>query len=826
MVRNFLLTFSLLLVASLTFAQTTLTGKVADADSGEELIGASVQVYRNGAFVIGDATDIDGNYSLRVDPGNYDVEVSYTGYPTQKIEGVVAIADQATKVDIQMQTGTGVVIDEIVVTGYKVPLIKQDETSTGGTVTSEQIRNLPTRNINALAATTAGTSSSDEGNAITIKGSRSNATDYYIDGIRVSGNLLPESEIEQMQVITGGISAAYGDVTGGIISITTKGPSAKFSGGVEAETSKFLDPYGQSLVGANFSGPLLKKKNADGTSRSIIGFRFSGRYTYNEDNSPAATGVYVVSDEKLAELEANPIVDAFGTPAGQFVDAEDVTLQDMRPNESLRRINGTLKLDARLSDAIDVTFTGTYASGKDYFTPRSGGRGTNWMTFNSHNNPFDTFNRYRGNLRFRHRLGNNGADGEGASKNAVVSNFEYIIQGGYEYNDFERQDSRHEDRLFDYGYIGRVDKEHVPTFDINPFTGEANQIGYSENTLGYERAEINPVLANYNNNVVDFQTEDDLFAQNGQTLQSTTSIYNFHTNVGTVFNSYRKSQGTVITANVNSSFDFHPGGTDKGRHSIQVGLWYEQREQRAYSVAPRGLWQLADFNDNRHIIGIDTSVDSIGQQEVNGQMVNIYPTLIENEEGSTFYRAIREITGNTLNEYVNVDGLSPDQLSMDMFSPIELTDQGLVSFYGYDHTGARVGSDVTFDDFFTATTQTDFGNTIRAFPVAPFRPNYTAAFIQDKFTFKDIIFRVGVRVDRFDANTRVLRDPLSLYDIKDAAQFFSEAENEGQIRPNNIGDDFKVYTSGPDDNTVKAFRDGNQWYFADGNAANDGNVIF
>ncbi len=823
MVRNFLLTLSLLLVASFTFAQTSITGKISDKDTGEDMIAANIIVSKNGVFIQGETTDIDGNYSIRVDPGTYDIEVSYTGYPTQKITGVVANAGQATRVDVQLSVGTGNVMKEVVVTGYKVPLIKQDETSTGTTVTSEQIRNLPTRNINAVAAATAGASSSDEGGAVTIKGSRSNATDYYIDGIRVRGNLLPESEIEQMQVITGGIGARYGDVTGGIISITTKGPSAKFSGGVEAETSQYLDAFGHSLVGANLSGPILKRKNEDGSSSSILGFRFSGRYTYREDNRPTATGVYTVKPEVLDRLEANPIMDAFGTPSAQQVVADEVELLKTRPNESLEQFNGTLKLDARLSNAIDVSFTGTYFTGKDYFTP--GG----WTTFNTQNNPNDSYNRYRGNVRFRHRLGGSNAD---ASKSSIVSNFEYIIQAGYEYNDFLRQDSRHEDRLFDYGYIGTVEKDYVPSIGFTA-NGVAHG-GFSEVTTsgseGYElNYDINPVLAAYNNGITNFQSEDDLFAHNGQTRSNSNSIFEFHTNVGTVFNQYRKSQGTLITANVSSSFDLHPGGTDKGRHSIEVGLLYEQREQRAYSVAPRGLWQLADFNDNDHIIGVDTNIivgDSIFNTFIGPVQVDIYQTLLQNNEGSLFYRAVRDVVGVDLNTHVNVDALSPDQLDIDMFAPVELTDLGLASFYGYDHTGEIIGSDVTFDDFFTSTQVTRFGNTIRDFPVAPFRPNYTAAYVQDKFTYKDIIFRLGVRVDRYDANTKVLKDPLSLYDIKDAGQFFSEEDNANQVRPLNVGDDYKVYVNGPDDNTVKAFRNGDEWFFADGSASNGGNVIF
>ena len=349
MVRNFLLTMSFLFVASFVFAQTALSGKVIDTELNEELIGANISISKNGVFVTGASTDIDGNYKVNLDPGTYDVEASYTGFPNKKITGVLLAAGQTTTLDFAMEEG-GVLLEDVIVVGYKVPLIEVDKTTSGGVVTSEQIRNLPTRNVNAIAAQTAGLSSSDEGNAISIKGSRSNATDYYIDGIRVRGSLPQESEIEQLQVITGGISAAYGDVTGGIISITTKGPSQKFSGGIEAETSQYLDAFGQSLIGANVSGPLLK--NSKG--QSILGFRFSGRYTYQEDDNPSAVGVFRATDQTIAALNENPIVAGTELPSGQFVGADGVELISTRPFEANRRIDATAKIDARLSHAIDI----------------------------------------------------------------------------------------------------------------------------------------------------------------------------------------------------------------------------------------------------------------------------------------------------------------------------------------------------------------------------------------------------------------------------------------------------------------------------------------
>ena len=75
--------------------------------------------------------------------------------------------------------------------------------------------------------------------------------------------------------------------------------------------------------------------------------------------------------------------------------------------------------------------------------------------------------------------------------------------------------------------------------------------------------------------------------------------------------------------------------------------------------------------------------------------------------------------------------------------------------------------DGSFDDFFDVDPVTGE----RTFLVAPNRPIYAAAYLQDKFTINDMIFRLGVRIDRYDANTRVLKDPFSLYEIQTAGDF-------------------------------------------------------
>ncbi len=837
-----LLLFILLIITASVVAQTSLAGKVTDKDSGEPILFGNVVLYKNGVLITGTETDIDGNYSFsNIDPGTYDLEVSYVGYQTQRLTGIKVLAGKANKADVQMASGGGVILDEIVVTEYKVPLIEQDNTTSGGVITSEQIRSLPTRNINALAATTAGLATSDEGGAITIRGSRSDATSYFVDGVRVQGSLIPESEIEQLQVITGGVEAQYGDFTGGSVSITTKGISNKFSGGVEMETSNFLDGYNNSLLGFNLTGPLLK--NARG--ESILGFRVIGRVTDQKDDDPPAISVYRVNDDKLKELEANPIIKIGENPfvAADFTKADEVDALKAKPYEGFRRYDVFAKLDARLSRAIDISLTGAYVDSENQFTP--GG----WRVYNSHNNPFNYGQTYRGNFRFRHRLGGTGSagnsEGQTQRKSPLIQNASYTLQFGYEKTQGETYDQRHGDRFFDYGYVGKFDIEWVPTFvqQFDPATGQfyLQHTDYRQVLRGYSAGDRNPVLANYNNAMgIDFSeglngqignhlitnTGDGatdalsraaFYAPNGIISGIFTSSWNFHTNVGTVYNLYSRGDNDIYTFNANTTFDLVPGSSDRGRHSIQLGVWYEQRINRGYNVAPRGLWDIARQQANIHIQGIPENPDTVGFINIPGfENTPLLGLSFTEGDESQFYRRIREVTGQELTEFVNVDGLSPDQLSLDLFSAKELNDQQIIGYFGYDYLGNPFNG--TFEDFFTATD----AEGVRTFPVAPNRPIYSAAYIQDKFTFRDIIFRLGVRVDRYDANTKVLKDNYSLYEIMNAADYHASSGDE---RPGNIGDDYKVYLNDVG-TSVTAYRDGDQWYAANGTPVNNPASLF
>ena len=839
MVRNLLLLLMFGMCSTLVVAQTSLNGKVTEPDSDIGAISANVVLKKDGNFVSGTTTDFDGFFNFsNIDAGTYNVEVSYIGFPTQQINDVVVFGGQANNLDVKLEEGGGIDLTEIVVKEYKVPLIKQDETNSGGTLTSEQLKKLPTRNIGAIAANVAGVSTGDEGDDLYMKGSRSASTFYMVDGIRVQGGLIPESEIDQIQVVTGGIEAQYGDVTGGLINITTKGPSSKFSGSFDAETSEYLDPYRNSLVGMSLSGPILRNKE---TKESIIGFRVAGRYTYRYDDDPPAIPVYRATEDKIKELEANPVSNlgsAGKVVAGEeLLGPDDVQVLDAKPFEDVTIINGTAKLDARLSKAIDVTLTGSYAQETDRFSPgtgqragrntsgRLGGTADTWRLLNGHNNPYIYDTDYRANFRFRHRLGQQGgasSDEEKAKGGAAIQNFSYILQLGWEKNFQLIEDHRHQDNLFDYGYIGNWDYEWTPTVNTTttPDGTTTSHVDYTQTFRSYTPGDVNPVLANYNN-TSDQEDDIDIEVRNGQVSNLYDRMFEHHRNVGWVYDTYRKGENDTRTLNITGNFDLVPGGSAKsGRHNIQFGIMYEERTQRRYDVRPFEIWQTASQLANRHIIGLDTNsvlrVDTIFRG-IEAVPYNIYGTLTDEAsfEGSKFYRKVRQITGQSLNEYVNVDGLTPEQMSLDLFSAQELNDENYLEYWGYDYLGNKF--DGQFEDFFTAVDE----DNIRTFPNAPNRPIYTAAYLQDKFRYKDIIVRAGLRVERFDANTKVLKDPYSLYEIIGASDFHGD-----ESYPGNIEDDFKVYVSSDDGDEVKAYRDGDQWYRANGTPVNNGNEIF
>ncbi len=122
-------------------AQTFLTMKVTDLDTKDELVGASIKILKGAILVREAITDASGDARIPLDLGTYTVEVRHTDFKTQRIEGIVMLSRETNHVSISLTPSGPIGLAPKV--EYKIPLIRQDETSTGQTLTAEKIHPLP-----------------------------------------------------------------------------------------------------------------------------------------------------------------------------------------------------------------------------------------------------------------------------------------------------------------------------------------------------------------------------------------------------------------------------------------------------------------------------------------------------------------------------------------------------------------------------------------------------------------------------------------------------------------------------------------------------------
>lgn len=208
----------------LAMSQTTngsIKGKVVN-EIGEPLIGANIYL-EVGSNARGAATDLDGNFHIRQIPvGIYNIRFSFTGYKTMTKSKVQVSADNITLMG-SVQLGTNDTLITVEITEWREPLINMDNPSKI-TKTFKEIQHSPNiRNAAALIQSFSPEIKMSETGELYFRGGRSNASVYFVDGVKVeSPAQVPGVSIGSMSVYTGGVPAKYGDTTGGVVIMETK----------------------------------------------------------------------------------------------------------------------------------------------------------------------------------------------------------------------------------------------------------------------------------------------------------------------------------------------------------------------------------------------------------------------------------------------------------------------------------------------------------------------------------------------------------------------------------------------------------------------------
>lgn len=242
MIRNILTYF--LLISITVYAQVTgsISGTIKDKANGEPLPG--VNVVLKGTYY-GAATDINGRYNIQsINPGTYIVEVSLIGYKTVQFTGVQIAAGQTKKIDVELEETVLTLGQDVVVVGEK-PLLDVEETQSKKTISKEEIEIAIIENITDLVSQQAGVIKSD--NAIHIRGGRSYENAFLLDGVSVQDPLagtgfglqLSSSALEEVEVITGGYNAEFGQATSGVVNVRTREGGSKYHGYLSYKRDNF-----------------------------------------------------------------------------------------------------------------------------------------------------------------------------------------------------------------------------------------------------------------------------------------------------------------------------------------------------------------------------------------------------------------------------------------------------------------------------------------------------------------------------------------------------------------------------------------------------------
>lgn len=231
----------LVLIPQILFGGNTgkIRGTVIDSDTKEALVGVNIFIKGTNR---GAASDFDGKFTIiGIDPGTYDIKVSYIGYQAIIITDVQIIIDRTTDLNVELKKASIELNEEVVVVADKPP-IALDVSSSKIDIDIAEVESVPAMDFNSILNLQPGTiyrpRTNDVQEQITNELSIRGGTGVgvFMDGLNItealsSGSLtnFNLSSLKAAEILTGGFNAEYGNIRSGVINVVTKDGTDKYS---------------------------------------------------------------------------------------------------------------------------------------------------------------------------------------------------------------------------------------------------------------------------------------------------------------------------------------------------------------------------------------------------------------------------------------------------------------------------------------------------------------------------------------------------------------------------------------------------------------------
>lgn len=384
LVSKVLAVLGILAAASTADAQSgTITGRVTEAESGNPVGAAQVQVVQGATRVGSGESGDDGTFRIaNIPAGTYAVLVTRIGFSARRVEGVSVSAGATTTANVAL-TEMAAVLNQVVTTGTRgaEPEKILDSPNAISVVTSERMAERPSISVTDHIKSQPGISVSQGGlvQANIVSRGFNNAfsttmlmlQDYRFAGVpslRVNVPILftgTGEDIDRIELLQGPASALYGPNSGaGVLHVITKSPFTSQG------TTLSLDGGERSM--AKLSG-----RHAGTFGDEKFGYKFSGEYftardfEYNDPNEAqlGASATQAERDAYRVWSATDPRVPA--SRQGQLKTRDFDLMKysgearlDYRPNEDTEMIT-TLGY-SKLGSAIEVTTTFGAAQAKNW----------------------------------------------------------------------------------------------------------------------------------------------------------------------------------------------------------------------------------------------------------------------------------------------------------------------------------------------------------------------------------------------------------------------------------------------------------------------------
>jgi Carboxypeptidase regulatory-like domain/TonB dependent receptor len=273
-----------LLFAVASFAQlptAKIVGTVKDS-SGASVPGAMVRVTNLDTNITRSFTTAsDGSYNaLELPTGNYQVEVTASGFKSVLRKGITLEVTQAPEINFTLEVGA--TTQQVTVTG-EIPQVDTQDATLGNIVSQQSVQNLPLngRNLVDLSILQAGVtpdldSSGNGATSFSANGAPPRSNNFTLDGSITTtqegrnpanaGSTLGVDGVKEYRIITNGISAEYGMSMGSQVVMVSKGGTNQFHGDAfEYIRNSALDARNFFLTIGGQKNPEFQKNNYGGS---------------------------------------------------------------------------------------------------------------------------------------------------------------------------------------------------------------------------------------------------------------------------------------------------------------------------------------------------------------------------------------------------------------------------------------------------------------------------------------------------------------------------------------------------------------------------------